>query len=277
MSRLRDEATGRISSALGALVAAFTLEDLNQMVEARDLSPLEEEVDRTYDKIGEIALLLFLLAFGPAVEAAHPHLVGDTSRWRIAESQAHVRGSLATALADDQKRVLREILASSRDVAGVVVAIRLLNALGLTSAQYRGIENYERVVSTPSRRDLEKGGSLTYRQIAVMTGAKAADYRQLRAAVLGLVESQRAQGRADLEAWTQAAEANLRDRARIGREWHVTGHNTRDSHWSLNGVVVGLDDAFVSGLGNRLMYPGDGSAPAQDVANCNCWVTYHLR
>jgi hypothetical protein len=33
---------------------------------------------------------------------------------------------------------------------------------------------------------------------------------------------------------------------------------------------------FESGLGNALMYPGDGSAPAEDVIQCRCVLTREL-
>ncbi len=56
------------------------------------------------------------------------------------------------------------------------------------------------------------------------------------------------------------------------QEW-ITARDelVRDSH-QIDGQVVGIDECFVTGLGNLLRYPGDRStgAPAEDVINCRC-------
>ena len=53
---------------------------------------------------------------------------------------------------------------------------------------------------------------------------------------------------------------------------------TRDSHADLNGVEVGLDEAFDSPTGARMMHPGDTSlgAGAEDVINCRCMPEYRI-
>ncbi len=43
---------------------------------------------------------------------------------------------------------------------------------------------------------------------------------------------------------------------------------TRDWHASMDGDEVPIDQPFVSGLGNNLMFPGDG--PPEDSINCQC-------
>ena len=40
----------------------------------------------------------------------------------------------------------------------------------------------------------------------------------------------------------------------------------RDSHASINGQIVGINQPFSNGL----MYPGDASGPAEEVVNCRC-------
>ena len=59
------------------------------------------------------------------------------------------------------------------------------------------------------------------------------------------------------------------------KEWlSFSDDATRDSHRALNGTVVGIDEGFETILGNRLMYPLDPSAPADEVINCRCVLAY---
>lgn len=272
---LQPRAVADVRAALDALYAAFTIAELRQMAMANDLSPLEQEVDKTYAVIAEIALALFLADLMRA--GRDVGVVIDTTKWRIMEEQAHVRAGLARALADDQKRILHDIMISGSGEAAKLVAVRLRNALGLTQPLYEGVLRYERVAAMPTRRELETRDMTSPEQLAVMTQAYARDYRRLRADALGQVEAQRARGRADLEAHRQAGEQGAIDVSRVIRVWNVTGHNTRDSHDAMRGQERGLNEPFTSGLGNQLMYPGDGAAPVKDVANCNCWLTYKYR
>jgi uncharacterized protein with gpF-like domain len=57
----------------------------------------------------------------------------------------------------------------------------------------------------------------------------------------------------------------------VRRTWVATkDKRTRDSHSEMDGQTVGLHESFTSGLGNQLMYPGDG--PPADSINCRCTV-----
>jgi hypothetical protein len=50
-------------------------------------------------------------------------------------------------------------------------------------------------------------------------------------------------------------------------------HNVLDSHaWPEHTVPIA--QPFTSPYGNQLMYPGDPSAPLEDIANCRCWLTF---
>ena len=44
----------------------------------------------------------------------------------------------------------------------------------------------------------------------------------------------------------------------------------RDWHGSIHGQVKYMDEHFVTGLGNLLIYPGDPAGAAADVINCRC-------
>lgn len=274
---LKNSATGDISDILAALAASFTLTQLADMARAGDLSPLFQYVDLAYQRVAEVSLGLFLTSLNRVAPTVNHLLVPDTTKWRIVDGQARARAAVAGVLAADQRRVLTDVLLHDYDVRPSVTATHLRNALGLTWPQYQGVLRYEGIVATPSRREVEAKNPATPAQVSEATGAYASKYRDTRAGVLGVVAAQEAWGRAQHEGWTQGVENHLVDSHRILRTWHVTGHNTRDSHSSMNDQERGVDEPFRSGLGNPLMYPGDLTAPAKDVANCNCWVTYAIR
>jgi len=80
-------------------------------------------------------------------------------------------------------------------------------------------------------------------------------------------------------AWEQLVEQGL-DRDRIEKEWRDRNdEKVRNSHHSMGGQRVILGQAFVSGNGALLRFPGDSSLGAgyNETANCRCIVIYHLR
>jgi hypothetical protein len=59
----------------------------------------------------------------------------------------------------------------------------------------------------------------------------------------------------------------------LEQEWNTAAdERVRHSHRAMNGQKRPFGEAFVSGLGNLLLYPGDPSAPAEDVIDCRCAV-----
>jgi hypothetical protein len=60
----------------------------------------------------------------------------------------------------------------------------------------------------------------------------------------------------------------------LRREWLAAqDERTRESHAAADGQIVGPEDAFTVGS-STLMYPGDPSAPPEEVVNCRCVLGY---
>lgn len=55
----------------------------------------------------------------------------------------------------------------------------------------------------------------------------------------------------------------------VGKEWVITGDNTRPWHEEADGQVVPFDEPF-SVMDEELMYPGDMDGSAENVINCYC-------
>lgn len=51
---------------------------------------------------------------------------------------------------------------------------------------------------------------------------------------------------------------------------------TRDWHVDLDGQEVGVDEEFIDGVGNALMYPGDPGGAPETVYNCRCTMVSHV-
>ena len=58
-----------------------------------------------------------------------------------------------------------------------------------------------------------------------------------------------------------------------GKQWHVSGNNTRESHFAADGQEVMLEAMFVLGSGAYANAPGDTRLTAGDRVNCQCFMT----
>ncbi len=125
------------------------------------------------------------------------------------------------------------------------------------------------------RRALESGEPLTKAQIDKMVYRYRDNALRSRGENIGRTESLAALNAADLESHRQLVDRGLARQQDIKREWDSTGdRNVRNTHRSLDGQFVGLDEPFVSVSGARLMHPGDTSlgAGGQEIIGCRCRV-----
>lgn len=99
------------------------------------------------------------------------------------------------------------------------------------------------------------------RRIRRVTGQSVAQARRV-----AQTERTRIQSQARQKVMEEAAKQGVV----MAREWTARMVNTRDTHAALNHTVKPVGEPFVTTEGNRLMYPGDPSAPAREVINCHC-------
>ncbi|WP_323615365.1 hypothetical protein [Pseudomonas putida] len=81
------------------------------------------------------------------------------------------------------------------------------------------------------------------------------------------------------QAWEQLVAQGI-DRAKIEKEWRDRAdEKVRNSHRHMRGQTVILGQAFRTNSGALLRYPGDSALGAgyDEIANCRCWIVYHLR
>lgn len=199
----------------------------------------------------------------------------------------------ARAFSQEQRqatmRALSDALTAGTPPTQAVSAFR--NSLGLNGMQERAVVNYRRLLETGNKEALErearnkkfdrsvrnaqkKGEPLEAKQIDRMVDSYRAGLLAARSSTIARTEGLRITNQARAEAVRQVVDDLGVDRRRVIRIWNTTmDDRTRDSHASMDGQQVGIDEPFISGLGNRLMFPGDPSAPPEDIINCRCVIT----
>lgn len=96
---------------------------------------------------------------------------------------------------------------------------------------------------------------------------------QLRGESIGRTEALRSLHAGQHIAYQQAVEQGQLNPNQLRRVWVTASDGrVRDSHASMEGQSVGLDEPFITGDGVSIMYPGDPSAPIEEVAGCRCDV-----
>jgi uncharacterized protein with gpF-like domain len=196
---------------------------------------------------------------------------------------------------DSQRDATRTALAEAfgRGVGVREAARAFKDSIGLTRTQMQAVDNYRALLERGSKEALDReirdrrfdssveraattGEPLNAQQIDRMVERYRERYVQFRAENIARTESLRVMSEARQEALEQIIEQTGIDPSLVQRTWHATkDKRTRDSHRDMDGQTVSLNEPFISGLGNKLMYPGDG--PASDAINCRCQVTIEMR
>ena len=159
--------------------------------------------------------------------------------------------------------------------------------VGITSQQARFVENArdellrgDTAYLQRKRRD-KRFDSLLIRAADEGRGLSRADadriaarysdrLLQLRGENISRTEVLGAFNSGNRESLKQAAEQGLVNPDNIQRVWRdASDGRVRDSHVSVDGTVVGMDEPFIVG-GAPLMFPGDPSGPAAEIINCRC-------
>lgn len=179
------------------------------------------------------------------------------------------------------------------------IAPRVREAIGLTRAQRRQVENYRQALRNGSasalrrqlrdrrfdatvRRGLLGQGAdrvpLTEEQIDRMVERYRQRFVQHRAATIARTETTAAVSAGDQEMFQQAIDEGAIQPDDIKNVWITAAdERVRDSHRAMNRQERPFGEPFVSGDGNLLRFPGDPSAPASDTIQCRCVIRRTLK
>lgn len=226
-------------------------------------------------------------------------------RWILDHS-----GNLIEGIVADAKDAVRAVLdagmvegrgprETALDITGRInraTGAREGGILGLTSGQTDAvIRAREELLSgdtaklrnylTRARRDkrfdrmvmkaIDDGRPVPKAEVDRITGRYKDRLLQLRGETIARTETLASLNAGKEESIRQLVDSGKVQRSAVKKIWRATTDDrTRDSHMALNGVEVGLDQAFVSPLtGAQMMHPHDVSlgAPASETINCRCF------
>lgn len=207
------------------------------------------------------------------------------------------------ALQESQARLVRELTAQQSSALQIAlrsgiqqgltpkqIARSLKGSIGLTGVQAQAVANYRQLLTNLDRTALQRalrdkrfdgtvrnainsGTALSSAQIDNMVERYEQKLLLHRAQVIGQTEALAATNAGEAEMWAQAVDRGL-DAGTVEQQWHtIIDGRQRDSHGFMDGQLRPLGVAFQSGNGVFLRYPGDGSAPAREVASCRCVVS----
>lgn len=260
-------------------------------------------------QIGEKAVRLFSMEAANAFEVTGKNTANfmnsklrltvafDATNDRAVRIMQAERLRLIREFTNEQRDVVREALADgiNRGLNPIEQARAFRASIGLTRRQMASVRNYRRMLEEQDgaallrrlrdrrfdatlRAAVDGARPLTKKQIDAMVARYTERYVKYRSEVIARTEAMRAVGLANREMYRQAFDSGDLDPALITREWNTAkDERVRSSHAAMHGQQRGFEDAFVSGDGNKLRFPGDPEAPAEDVINCRCSVGTRIR
>lgn len=114
----------------------------------------------------------------------------------------------------------------------------------------------------------KKGVDDLIRRIREVTGMSLKQAKRV-----ARTERTRVQGQARYEAIQGANLSRASGEAALKKQWVARNDAfTRGSHLPMSGQVQKATEYFISGAGNKLMYPGDPRAPVEEIISCRCYM-----
>jgi hypothetical protein len=238
-----------------------------------------------------------------------PISISFDARNPVAEAWLKQHGAaLVRGIVDDQVTMLRDVI--SRDVGQGTnprqIALDIVGRIGpsgyrdggvvgLTATQEQWAANFQAALEANDKaalgynlRDrrfdrliraaIDDGKPLPADKIDTMVRAFRNRALRWRGDMIGRTEALTAINAGRDEAMRQVVASGSVSGNLVQAQWRtILDGRERDWHATMDGQTVPWGQSFIDGLGNRLAFPGDPSAPAETRINCRCSKRYIIR
>lgn len=286
LDQLSRSMRARIVRAVNRVTSPERMRRLAELLAQGNQDEALRMADELAQEVGAAGSRIYVTA-GNATSSWLASAAGVTVAFDVANPRAlawleQQRFDLVEAITAEQREVLRQALldGSRRGLNPRQQAAALGDSLGLTRQQQAAVANYRRLLEQGSKRALARRlhddkvtdvRNLTPRQIDRLVASYRARMVRYRAEVVARTEALRAVNSGVSEMFRQAEDTGLIEE--LSQKWHTARDaRVRGHHRSMHGQIREIGEPFISGQGNRLLYPGDPSAPASDVVQCRCVV-----
>lgn len=221
----------------------------------------------------------------------------DPTNPRAANIMRQERMEFIREFSDGQRVVTRDALAAGLQAGDGPrqIATDFRASIGLTQRQMQAVENYRRLLEQGSasalqrdlrdrrfdgsvRRAVDGTKPLTAEQIDKMTERYRQRMLTYRAENIARTEAGRALSLGRDEAMQQNIDSGAINPQMVDQKWAtIVDGRERLSHETMNGQVQPWGQPFISGSGNRLRFPHDPLAPADEVIGCRCSKVFVIR
>jgi len=290
---LRNQFLKMVSDIKGELALKQVESLISQGRTAEALRSIEAHVMRFTSRINDSVAIS---AQSTANQISRISLVSfDRTNPRVVSLMKRNQDLLIRQFTDQQFKATRVALndGASRGLSPIAQARIFRNSIGLTDNQQLSVVNFRRLLQENPKqallrqlrdrrfdrtieRTIRETQVLTSGQIDRMVARYEARLLKFRAEVIAQSEALAAVHEGNDEMYQQAIDAGAVQSNKLKRTWRTSGRKVRPSHQFMNGQVRGFGEAFTSGDGNRLMRPGDRSAPSEDRVGCRCILVTRL-
>lgn len=276
---------------------AYTLQQIETFLAAGRVEQALETALRFAPRIGDAYIDTYIAAGRDVARQIGLELGGIEVRFDIVNQRAvnamqNSRLRLITEFSNEQRMATRQALTRGvREGLNPREQARAFrDSIGLTRRQEAAVSNYRKLLETGDRRALDRalrdkrydrsvqsaldaGRRLPQSRIDRMVERYRERMVKYRSQVIARTEALRAVHEANHESFRQAIADGTLQENQLEQEWNTAlDERVRGSHAAMHGQVQPVGMPFISGLGNQLMYPGDPSAPPEDVIQCRCSV-----
>lgn len=277
------------------------LDDVAARLHRDDVNGAIQGVEDAAKAFAEAQAVAFEHAGKTTAEAVSDN-IGSVVRFDMENAHAVAwaeknQAELVRDITEEQRQLIRRVVAdgvrAGRNPREVAKDLR--DSIGLTDSQAQVVANYRRALESGDWDDAlgrelsdgrtdrtiraarDAGRALTDDQIDTAVERYRQNWVNYRATTIGRTEALRVAHQGTEELFRQAIDNGDVEADELVREWHhAASGRPRESHVEMNGQTRAFGEAFESGSGARLMYPGDPDAGPAETINCRCCVSTQI-